>query len=223
MWTGGGPGPPGIVGVRGAPLWLPCKAANPRAIAQVRRKQSNLLGISKNYTQVLHEDEEPQKENQRKSEKKHSYHEDDDQYENINEEDDTTQFEDDGEDYLSDGGYENRPRRRNEEGRRKSNKKLNKKTLDSDSKKGGKSQRNSMEYDLDTNVTYKWFHNGSEITANDNKRTVMENGTLFFKRFGGRWMQRSGLLDTGEYRCLASSSHGAILSLMVLLQYACEY
>lgn len=229
-----------VVVTRGAPLSLPCKAPDPRAAVQARREYSNVLDISKNYGQPASDYESRiNYENQRsqKAEKntdfvnrRNPYHslpidddDDDEQIDNANEDDASRQMEN-GELYanddVSDSSVSDFVKRKNGSNKRKFNKKLDKKQLDSDSKRFLKPfQTKSVEDNLDSRVTYRWFHNDTELPSNDTRYSILENGTLHFKRFG---FKKIGNQDIGKYRCIAVGANGSMISTAVSLAFACE-
>lgn len=112
--------------------------------------------------------------------------------------------------------------------KKQNNKKLEKKQLETTRSKSKQStnQQKSGEISepvIPETVGYIWYHNGTEISANESKRFVLSDGTLFFKKFGNRKGQKGGLQDTGHYRCLAVGMYGAMLSTSTVITFASEY
>ncbi|XP_077297600.1 uncharacterized protein LOC143919261 [Arctopsyche grandis] len=227
-----------VVVTRGAPLSLPCKAPDPRAALQARREYSNVLDISKNYGQpasvyesrIDYDNQRSQKaeKNTDFANRRNPYHslpidddDDDEQIDNANEDDTSGQMEN-GELYanddVSDSNTSDFVKRKNGSNKRKLNKKLDKKQLDSDSKRILKTfQAKSIEDIVDLRVTYRWFHNDTELPVNDTRYSISENGTLHFKRFG---FKKIGNQDIGKYRCIAVGANGSMISTAVSLAFA---
>ena len=67
-------------------------------------------------------------------------------------------------------------------------------------------------------VTYSWTHNNTPLILNPStgRYRLMEPG-------GNLTIIKATLNDEGEYRCIASSDLGSILSLKAEVRIACEY
>ena len=67
-------------------------------------------------------------------------------------------------------------------------------------------------------ITYSWTHNDTPLTLNSStgRHRLMEPD-------GNLTIINATLNDEGEYRCIASSDLGSLLSLKAELRIACEY
>lgn len=204
-----------VVAVKGQSLWLPCDVADLRAAAQIHREFLKELLKYKNNPKSS-SDNHNSNPNQKPGKT-------DDSSENIEvPESDKDRFDSINDEFYSDDDSIDTTeniKKKSEMNKRKLNKKLEKKQLDNNPKKPNKVLiPTSIEAEPDTTITYQWFLNDKEISLDDSKHVVMENGTLHIKRFGGK---RGSFQETGKYHCTSSNYHGSVVSTSVTVNLAC--
>ena len=67
-------------------------------------------------------------------------------------------------------------------------------------------------------VTYSWTHNDTPLTLNSGNRRFR-----LMEPDGNLTIINATLNDAGEYRCIASSGLGSVLSLKAEVRIACEF
>lgn len=207
-----------MVAVRGQSLWLPCNVPDLRGAAQIHREIFKELNKLKNTPKTSSDHYDPNL-NQKPDKIGDSFENtdvpesDEDQFDSINDGDERDFYSDDDAIDTTDN-----IKKKNGLNKRKLNKKLEKKQLDNTKKSNKVLMQTSIEAEPDVPITYQWFLNDTEISLDDSKYILTENGTLHIMRFGGK---RGSVQDIGKYHCSTSNSHGSVISTSVTANLAC--